>query len=154
MKKRVLIYSQSLWGLGHLVRGIALANALIESFEVCLVTSWPKEMKFSIDKRFNPILLRPLRLDLSRKVSHPLEFDENISFLIPVDPEISVHEVIKQRQQRILRAILEFEPDIIITEYYPFGRWALGEELSQGMEHARKKGYSYCVLITRYSKTP
>jgi predicted glycosyltransferase len=137
---RLLIYSQSLWGLGHLIRGIALANALVKEFQVCLVTSLPVKSCFSLDNRFQSVFLSPLRLDLMRPAAHPLDIDEDLAYLISMDPQLTTIEAIQNRQRQIEDIFSSFDPHVVITEYYPFGRWALGMELLPSLEVAKQKG--------------
>jgi predicted glycosyltransferase len=137
---RVLIYCQSLVGLGHVVRAAALAGALSGEAEVCLLGGWTPGLKLALGSRLRCVPLNPLRLDLTRPVAHPLDFEEDASCLLAVDSQATGADVLERRKETILREIQAFEPQLIFTEYYPLGRWVFGNELLPGIEYARSRG--------------
>ena len=139
-RQRILIYSQSLVGLGHVVRGVALAEALSDDFEVSLVSGWTPELSLSMGERYRTVGLCRMRLDLTRPVVHPLDFLEDDSCLMTSEAGMTVSEAMTARRKRIMREVVEFEPDVVITEYYPLGRWIFGLELLPAIEEARRRG--------------
>jgi predicted glycosyltransferase len=153
-KQRILIYSQSLVGLGHVVRGAALANALSDCYEVRLIGGWMPDLGSSLERDYCCVPLIPLRLDLSQQVNHPLDFEENYSCLLTLQPDISARDAIEARKQRILQEIADFEPDVFITEYYPFGRWVFGLELVPAINYARRQGARILCSVRDVLKPP
>jgi predicted glycosyltransferase len=141
-------------GLGHVVRGAALADALSPCYEVRLIGGWMTALKSSLEEAYCCVPLIPLRLDLSRKVNHPLEFEEDCSCLLSLQPDTPASDAIEARKQRIMQEIVEFKPDVIITEYYPFGRWVLGLELLPAIDYARRQGSRILCSIRDVLKPP
>lgn len=139
-RKRVVIYSQSLVGLGHVVRGVALAEALSGTYDVLLITGGTADLDLAPSGLYRRVQLIPMRLSSVQGLAHPLYLDESLSCLETLHPQMSTSDAINARKRRIMREILDFEPDLVITEFFPLGRWAFGMELLPAIRHARKSG--------------
>ncbi|MBF0571243.1 MAG: hypothetical protein HQL12_05165 [Candidatus Omnitrophica bacterium] len=120
---RILFHYTHKETLGHTTRSIALATALCRHKAEVLVLQggvpqpfirFPKDCKL---------------LDI------PLPFDTRTSFQSRAVP-VSV----AKRAQFILKAAADFCPDVLITEFFPFGRLAYTPELLPTLRYLRKKG--------------
>ena len=109
MQKKVFFYCQHSMGIGHLVRSFALVNSLKKSFEVTLVSGgdFPKGMK--IPKGINFVQLPPIGIDAN-------------NCLTAIGTDESAYKVMKIRQKKVVNLFKEIQPDILITEYFPFGK--------------------------------
>ncbi len=117
MKKKVFFYCQHSKGIGHLVRSFALANSLKKYFKVILISGgeFPEGIKVPKDIIF--VQLPPIGLDVN-------------NFLIPIETDVPIYQVMKIRQKKILDIFINSKPDFFITEYFPFGKFNfLGELL-------------------------
>jgi predicted glycosyltransferase len=120
---RVLFHYTHKQTLGHTTRSIALATALCRHKAEVLILQggmpqpfirFPKDCKF---------------LDI------PLPFDTRTSFQSHAVPVSAA-----KRAQFILKATADFCPDVLITEFFPFGRLAYTPELLPTLRYLRKKG--------------
>jgi predicted glycosyltransferase len=109
MKKTLLFYCQHSIGIGHLVRSFALINSLKKSFLVTLVSGGDFPKGISIPEGINFVQLPAIGLDLN-------------NCLEAIDSTEPVHVVMKSRQKEIMRIYNEIEPDIFVSEYFPFGK--------------------------------
>jgi len=105
---RVAIYVQHLLGTGHLVRMQALASALYQKDHDVLLVSGGR---LTSDTPYTSVQLPVLK-------TLPGDFltllDENLD---------AVSETWKaSRAKKLQRAVIEFEPDIVVIETWPFGR--------------------------------
>lgn len=109
MSKKILLYCQHSVGIGHLKRTMVLATELKKSFKVCIVSggAFPKEMKITNNIEF--IQLPPIGIN-----------DKNL--LEAIDCNDPVHLVMRKRQKIILSTYKTFQPDVLITEAFPFGK--------------------------------
>lgn len=109
MKKTLLFYCQHSIGIGHLVRSFALVNSLKKNFQVTLVSGGDFPQGLSIPDGINFVQLPAIGLDL-------------YNCLEAIDSDEPVHKVMKSRQKEIMRIYNEIEPDIFVSEYFPFGK--------------------------------
>ncbi|MFT5228774.1 MAG: putative glycosyltransferase [Glaciecola sp.] len=109
MRKTVLFYCQHSIGIGHLVRSFALVNSLKKSFHVTLVSGgdFPKGMK--VPEGINFVQLPAIGVDVNNN-------------LMAIGTDESTYNVMKLRQKKILHVYDEIQPDIFISEYFPFGK--------------------------------
>lgn len=120
---RVLLHYTHKQTLGHTTRSIALAAALCRHGAEVLILQggvpqpfvrFPKEAKV---------------LDI------PFPFDTRASFDTHASPVSA-----GKRAPFILKAAADFSPDVMITEFFPFGRLAYLPELLPTLRYLRKKG--------------
>jgi len=120
---RVLLHYTHKQTLGHTTRSIALAAALCRhKAEVLILQGGVPQpfIRFPKDCMVKDI---------------PLPFDTRTSFQsrgVPVSTA--------KRAQFILKATAAFCPDVLITEFFPFGRLAYLPELLPTLRYLRKKG--------------
>jgi predicted glycosyltransferase len=105
----LLFYCQHALGLGHLVRSLALAEALGERFDVVLLNGgrFPKGTTI-------PSGVRVVNLPA---LGHDSTFN-----LISHDPEWSVEAAMRERPHIILDELAVTRPAVVLIELYPFGR--------------------------------
>ncbi len=122
--KRVMFYCQHVLGMGHLVRSTAIAGALAEKFSVRLVIGG----KITGDFGF------PENIDLVQLPA--LQSDPDCAGLLVCDSSLSLEEIKAVRSRMLLDAFDKFEPDVLITELFPFGRKRFVFELLPLLERA------------------
>ena len=120
---RVLLHFTHKQTLGHTTRSVALATALCRHGAEVLILQGGVPQPFV---RF-PAGCRVLDI--------PFPFDTRASFqshAVPVSAQ--------KRAHFILRTAADFNPDVLITEFFPFGRLAYTPELLPTLRYLRKKG--------------
>jgi len=115
--KRVMFYCQHVLGMGHLVRSAEIVKALSKDFEVLLVTGGEPTRKFHFPDNIEVLQLRPLKSDA--------EFTS----LQVCDPSYGLEETKEIRREQLLRRFDSFQPDVLVTELFPFGRKQFSFEL-------------------------
>jgi predicted glycosyltransferase len=124
---RVFFHVQHLLGIGHVRRAAVLARTLAASgFDVLLVSGGA-----------------PLKLDLGRARFHQLPpvraRDEGLRELSRLDGT-PIDEAFKSERTRALLELFRAEqPDVLITEQFPFGRTQLRFELLPLLQAARER---------------
>ena len=125
--KRVFFHVQHLLGIGHVRRAAVLARTLAASgFDVLLVSGGA-----------------PLKLDLGQARLHQLPpvraRDAGLRELVQIHNR-PLDEAFKADRTRALLALFEAEqPDVLITEQFPFGRTQLRFELVPLLEAALRR---------------
>ena len=120
---RVLLHYTHKQTLGHTTRSIALATALCRHKAKVLILQGglPQPfIRFPKDCRVMDI---------------PLPFDTRTSF-----QSLAIPVSAAKRAQFILKTAADFCPDVLITEFFPFGRLAYMPELVPTLRYLRKKG--------------
>lgn len=123
---RVFIYVQHLLGIGHLVRANRIAAALLaDGFEVTVVIGGLPVAGFP-GPGLRLVALPPLQAG-----------GQGFSVLADADGE-PVSETFKAaRRKRLIDALTDCKPDVIIVETFPFGRRAMRFELLPFLDGAR-----------------
>jgi predicted glycosyltransferase len=124
MKKRVLFYCQSLLGIGHFIRSRQILFAL-RDFDVRFIYGGEFVPDFDLPPWVEAVYLPALRSDAS--------FEQ----LYVVDNHHSLPEVQARRKEALLAAFDRFEPDVLLIELFPFGRWKFNFELLPLLDRAR-----------------
>jgi predicted glycosyltransferase len=108
-KQKVIIHCQYVYGIGHLVRTVELANGLSEKFQVFIFNGGETVPNFYLPKEVKFIQLPAIYKE------------ENSNLLSPVDSSTSIEECFQDRRIIIEQKTEEIKPDILITEHFPFG---------------------------------
>jgi len=127
---RVLFHYTHKETLGHTTRSISLVSALCQHKAEVLV------LQGGIPQPFIRFPKNCQVLDI------PQPFDARTSFQEHAIP-ISAHK----RAQFILKAAIDFSPDVFITEFFPFGRLSYTPELLPTLRYLRKKGVRIMASI-------
>jgi predicted glycosyltransferase len=128
MKKRVLLWSQHLLGIGHFMRASNVASALAEQgFEVTVASGG----------------MHPSSLDALgyRLVQLPAVRAKDAFFdsLVDINGLAVEQSLLAERQRMLLALYDDMQPDCIVTETFPFGRRLLEDELMALLAHARAR---------------
>ena len=117
MKRPTLLFwCQHSLGLGHLVRSLALAEALRDRFDVVLLNGG----------RFPTGMRAPDGVTVINLV--PLGHDDSYE-LVSHDPAFDVEAAKQHRIATILDALERHRPAVVLLELYPFGRKKFAFEL-------------------------
>jgi len=128
MSKTVFFYVQHLWGVGHVYRATRIARAMVRAgLDVHLVWGGTEIPGF----------------DFSGMTHHALTSvrtsDASFSQLLHADGTIFTDEDKDKRRDELLVLFDELNPDILMTEAYPFGRRQMRFELGPLMERAKAR---------------
>lgn len=121
----LLFYCQHAMGMGHLVRSLALADALSQSFRVVLLNGgeWPSSL--SVPRTIEIVNLPPLRLADGQ--------------LISCDSRYAVADAQDVRMDQILSSFRQLRPEVLLIELYPFGRKKFEFELLPLLDDAKTR---------------
>jgi predicted glycosyltransferase len=124
---RVVFYIQHLLGIGHLKRAATLVRAMVEAhFDVTVVSGG--------------MPVPGLDTGAARFVQLPPTRATDVYFKVLVDADDEpIDEAWKTQRRKLLCATLEqYQPEIVITELFPFGRRQLRFELLPFLEAAKR----------------
>ena len=119
----LLFYCQHAMGMGHLVRSLALAEALSHSFRVVLLNGGELPRDVRLPETIEIINLPALRLDDGQ--------------LISCDNHYTLAQAKLARTAQILDSFRKLRPEVLLTELFPFGRKKFEFELLPLMEEAK-----------------
>jgi predicted glycosyltransferase len=119
----LLFYCQHSVGMGHLVRSLALAEALSARFQVTLLSGGAVPGEVRVPSAVRLVSLPPL--------GHGDGYE-----LVSRDPERSVESARHVRVARIIAELWAERPAVVIVELYPFGRRKFAFELLPLLEAA------------------
>jgi len=131
---KILFYCQHVLGIGHLLRAREICRALI-GHEVILVTGGP-QIETTLPEHVRVVKLPGLQMD--RKFKD----------LFSADRSVSLDQVKKKRQKKLLSVIEKERPDIFFLELFPFGRQAFRFELDPALETIRSNRLARCGVIS------
>jgi len=132
MKKKIIIYSQHLQGIGHFIRAWCIACAL-KKHDVIFVNGG--------------LLPENIPLDGDIKLIQVPAISANIDFSdyhYSHDPSIKLNDIIDFRRIKLLDIVNREKPDIFITEMFPFGRRKFRSELIPCIEYLKRH---HCKII-------
>lgn len=138
---RTVIYSQHVLGMGHLFRCLELARALAPD-DVLLVTGGA-HVDIPLPENVRTLPLPPLMMDADFKQLLPA--DKNGALLHVSEEELE--RIKHQRRERLLAGLLEFAPDILLVELYPFGRKAFAFELDPALALLRNGALPHAKAV-------
>lgn len=123
-RRRILVYSQHLSGVGHHVRTREICRALAEQDEVFFVDGGRWIPRPADDHAIQFVRLPPIL--------------RGRGGLEPVDRAHALADVMRERSACLARAIAAIVPDVCVIEHYPFSKWDLEAEILQIVESARR----------------
>jgi predicted glycosyltransferase len=106
---KIIIHCQYVYGLGHLVRALHLAQGLTRYFDVYFLNGGEVVKNFDIDEAIQFIQLPAIYKK------------EDSAELSSVSDEWTLLECFELRDQVILETVQKVKPDVVITEHFPFG---------------------------------
>lgn len=135
--KRVLVYSHDTFGLGNIRRMLTISQHLAVSdpdLSVLIVSGSPMLHAFRIPPRVDYLKLPCL--------ARNLKGDYGVKFL-----DLSYDDTIRLRANLLTSTLLDFDPDLIITDKKPLG---VGNELAPALEMVQRRGRrTKLVLLLR-----
>ncbi len=124
----LMFYCQYVFGMGHLVRSLEIARALVREFNVTFMAGGdPIE---GLDIPSNAKLVRLPALE-----AHP-----GFQGLRPCDRGGDLEATKRLRQQQLLETFEAARPELLVIELFPFGRKQFSFELLPLLERARERG--------------
>jgi len=135
MPKKIIFYCQHSIGIGHLIRSFALVSSLHKTFQVCLISGGEFPKGLPIPSGIEFIQLPPVGINQN-------------NCLEAIESNEPVYRVMKQRQKIIVNYYKEFEPDFLITEFFPFGKIQFLGELSPVLKLIKNKEKQTKVLCS------
>ena len=131
---KIIQYCQHVLGVGHLFRSLEISRAL-SAHRVILVTGGP-----------------PVEIDLPEHVREfrlpDLQMDNAFKGLFSTDKNLTVDQVKKERQKRLLALFENERPELFLVELYPFGRKAFRFELDPVLKALREKRLAPCAVFS------
>lgn len=114
---KTMIVVTHLLGTGHLSRALTLARAFASSGHEALIASGGMPAPQLDHSTVRLLQLPPVRSD-----------GTNFTRLLTDQDSPATEQYLAQRQADLISALAAFQPDILITELFPFGRRILGDE--------------------------
>jgi predicted glycosyltransferase len=108
-RPRVFIHCQYVYGIGHYVRSVELARGMSEAFDVYLLNGGEVVPNYDFPPRVTGVQLPAIYKK------------EESNQLIPVDPSLSLEDCFRARADLLERLVDQLEPDVLVTEHFPFG---------------------------------
>jgi predicted glycosyltransferase len=127
---KVSYYCQHVLGIGHFHRSMEICKAIARNHPTTLILGGP------------PVDVDQPDIDVLRLPG--LQMDSEFREMVPCRPELSLAEVKAARQKQLFAHFQKNQPDIFITELYPFGRKAFRFELDPLLEAIRNGSLPRC----------
>lgn len=132
---QVLILVTHLLGTGHLSRALTLAQAFVAHGHAVNVISGGMSAPHLNTDNITLHQLPPVRSD-----------GTNFSTLLTADDTIADEVYLAKRSHDILHIASTIQPDLLITELYPFGRRILSDEFLKLLSAIKKSGKKCTVF--------
>ena len=130
----ILFYCQHSLGMGHLVRSMALADALSHRFRVVFLNGGPLPKGIKMPAGVEVIHLPPLGLGADGK-------------LVSRDRRRTVERAQELRREVIFATYRAVRPQAVLVELFPFGRKKFASELMPLLEAARAAGPARPIVV-------
>lgn len=117
---KVMIAVTHLLGTGHLVRALMLARAFEAAGHVCTIVSGGMPAKHLATQDLTFVQLPPLRSD-----------GVNFTKLLDAQGSVVDPDYMDTRAEKLKDVLRQTQPDVLITELFPFGRRVLSAEYLQ-----------------------
>ncbi len=135
MRPTALYYCQHSVGLGHLVRSLAIAEALTVGFRVVVVSGGAIPRELSVPPDVELVALPTIEAS-----------DGRGSTLISLDPQLQLHDAWQLRREILVNLLKSLRPAALVIELFPFGRRKFARELIPLLEAARQLSPSPAVV--------
>ena len=122
---KIIIHCQYVYGLGHFVRALHLAQGLTKHFDVYFLNGGETVKNFGVDASIQFIQLPAIYKK------------EDSSDLSSVSEELTLSECFELRDQVIFETIKKIKPDVVISEHFPFG-FLFEKEAKKLIDYAKK----------------
>jgi predicted glycosyltransferase len=109
MKPTLLFYCQHSLGLGHLSRSFALCEALARRFDVILLCGGKLPPTKTPPAGVQVVALPPIGAAVD-------------GHLVSHDPQLTVERAFELRRDRILEVFRAARPEVVLIEFFPFGK--------------------------------
>ncbi len=113
-------------GLGHLVRSLAIAQALADRFDVVLASGGPVPAGLATPAGVDVVALAPVGADESGQ-------------LTSLDPLLTLDQAWRARRDLLVALAYDLQPAAVIVELFPFGRRKLAPEIIALLEAIRSQ---------------
>ncbi len=127
---RISYYCQHVLGIGHLHRSLEICKAIAAEHHVTLILGGPEA---NIDTGEIEVLHLP-----------GLKMDQNFQNMVPCTAGRQLEDVKYERKELLISHFVHFQPDIFLTELYPFGRKAFRFELDPVLSSIRDGSLPTC----------
>jgi predicted glycosyltransferase len=131
----VLFYCHHSVGLGHLVRSVAVAQALAKRFRVVVCSGGPIPNNFAVPAGVQLVALPPVGPGAA-------------SDLTSLDPSRTLEQAWAARRALLLTLARDLEPAAVIVELFPFGRRKFAPEIVALVAEVRSRKPSVPVLCS------
>lgn len=106
---KIMIHCQYVYGLGHFVRALHLAQGLSKYFDIYFLNGGEPVKNFDIHKAIQFIQLPAIYKK------------EDSTELSSVSEHLTLSKCFELRDEIIFETIQKVKPDVVITEHFPFG---------------------------------
>lgn len=124
---KVMIVVTHLLGTGHLARALTIGRAFVAAGHACTVVSGGMPAPHLNSADVTLLQLPPLRSD-----------GVNFRRLLIGNGVDAGQDTMNAREQMLERTLRDFQPDVMITELFPFGRRVLSDEFQHLLDAALK----------------
>lgn len=122
----VLLYCHHSVGLGHLIRSVAVAQALADRFRVVVCSGGPVPEGFAAPPGVELVALSPVGADPSGRLSS-------------LDPLLTLEQAWSARRDVLLAVARALQPVAVIVELFPFGRRKFAAEIIALIDEVRSQ---------------
>jgi predicted glycosyltransferase len=122
---KIIIHCQYVYGLGHFVRALHLAQGLSKYFDVHFLNGGEPVKNFEIDRAIQFIQLPAIYKK------------EDSTELSSVSEHLTLSKCFELRDDIIFETIQNVKPDVVITEHFPFG-FLFKKEATKLIDYAKK----------------
>lgn len=131
---RVSYYCQHVLGVGHFHRSLAICNAIACRHPTTLILGGPP-----VDADYKKLSLLKLP---------GLQMDSNFQNMTPCTPGCHLDHVKEERKDLLFNHFQQNQPEIFITELYPFGRKAFKFELDPVLKAIKNGSLPKCICYS------
>ncbi len=131
---KVSYYCQHVLGIGHFHRSLTLCNCIARTCPTTLILGGPP-----VEADYGDVSLLKLP---------GLQMDTNFQNMTPCDPHRQLEHVKEERKELLFTHFMQSQPDVFITELYPFGRKAFRFELDPVLKAVKNGTLPDCLCLS------